>query len=137
MPFVRDVMTRAVVVIDPERTVLDAAKRMATKKIGGLVVAQFGRPVGLLTERDILWKVTAKERNPRQVLVREVMSSPVVTVSPMATLRAAARLMLDQETRWIVVTRLDEVEGVLTASDLTHGFLEAYAKAIKKGAPVR
>lgn len=137
MPFVRDVMTRDVVVIDPERTVLDAAKRMAAKRIGGLVVAQFGRPVGLLTERDVLWKVTAKERNPRKVLVREVMSSPVVTVSPMATLRAAARLMLDRETRWIVVTRLDEVEGVLTASDLTQGFLEAYARAIKKGAPVR
>ncbi|HKZ99621.1 MAG TPA: CBS domain-containing protein [Thermoplasmata archaeon] len=137
MPFVRDVMTRDVIVIDPDRTVLDAAKRMASKKIGGLVVAQFGRPIGLLTERDILWKVTAKEENPRKVLVRDVMSSPVVTVSPMATLRAAARLMIEKGTRWIVVTRLDEVEGVLTASDLTQGFLEAYAKAIKKGAPVR
>jgi CBS domain-containing protein len=137
VPFVRDVMTRDVIVIDPDRTVLDAAKRMASKKIGGLVVAQFGRPIGLLTERDILWKVTAKEENPRKVLVRDVMSSPVVTVSPMATLRAAARLMIEKGTRWIVVTRLDEVEGVLTASDLTQGFLEAYAKAIKKGAPVR
>lgn len=137
MPFVRDVMTRDVVVVDPERTVQDAARRMAAKRIGGLVVVRLGRPVGLLTERDILWKVTAKERNPKKVLVRDVMSSPVVTVSPLATLRAAARIMLEKHTRWLVVTRLDEVEGILTASDLTQGFLEAYARAIRKGAPVR
>src|SRR2546429_5548366 len=132
MVFVRDVMTRSVIVIDPDRSILDAAKRMAAKKIGGLVVVEHGRPIGLVTDREILWRVTAKEKNPAKVTVREIMTSPVVTVSPLTTLRAAARLMLDKKTRWLVVTRLDKVEGIITASDLTEGFLEAFARATKR-----
>ncbi len=133
MVFVRDVMTRSVIVIDPDRTILDAAKRMAAKKIGGLVVVEHGRPIGLVTDRDILWEVTSKSKDPGQVLVREIMTSPVATVSPLTTLRAAARVMLEQNTRWVVVTRLDNVEGIITASDLTWGFLETFARASKRG----
>ncbi|HEX9341656.1 MAG TPA: CBS domain-containing protein [Thermoplasmata archaeon] len=133
MVFVRDVMTRDVIVIDPERTILDAAKRMAAKKIGGLVVVKHGRPIGLVTDREILWEVTAKGKNPSKVLVSEIMRSPVTTVSPLTTLRAAARVMLEKKTRWVVVTRLDNVEGIITASDLTQGFLEAFARASKRG----
>ena len=129
----RDVMTRQVIVIDPDRTIADAAKRMAAKRIGGLVVVEHGRPIGLLTDRDILWNVTAKGKNPSKVLVRDIMTSPVATVSPLTTLRAAARVMLEQKTRWIVVTRLENVEGIVTASDLTQGFLEAFARASKRG----
>jgi len=131
--FVRDVMTRDVIVVEPDRTILDAAKRMAAKKIGGLVVVEHGRPIGLVTDREILWKVTAKERNPAKVTVREVMTAPVVTVSPLTTLRAAARVMLEKKTRWIIVTRLDNVEGIVTASDLTEGFLETFARATRRG----
>ncbi len=133
MVFVRDVMTKDVIVVDPDRSVLDAAKRMAAKKIGGLVVVEHGRPIGLVTDRDILWKVTAKGRNPSKIRVRDVMSGPVSTVSPLTTLRAAARVMLEENTRLLVVTRLDEVEGIITASDLTQGFLEAFARASKRG----
>jgi CBS domain-containing protein len=133
MVFVRDVMTRNVIVVDPDRTILDAAKRMAAKKIGGLVVVEHGRPIGLVTDREILWRVTAKEKNPAKVMVREIMTSPVVTVSPLTTLRAAARLMLDKKTRWLVVTRLEDVEGIVTASDLTEGFLETFARGLRRG----
>jgi len=133
MVFVRDVMTRNVIVIDPERTILDAAKRMAAKKIGGLVVVEHGRPIGLVTDRDILWEVTAKGKDPAKVSVRDIMTSPVATVSPLTTLRAAARVMLERKTRWVVVTRLDNVEGIITASDLTWGFLETFARASKRG----
>ncbi len=126
-------MTRQVITIDPDRTILDAAKRMATKQIGGLVVVEHGRPIGLLSDREILWNVTAKGRHPAKVRVRDVMTTPVATVSPLTTLRAAARVMLDQKTRWLVVTRLDNVEGIITASDLTWGFLEAFARASKRG----
>jgi CBS domain-containing protein len=132
MVFVRDAMTRDVVVIDPERTILDAARRMAAKKITALVVVRQGRPIGLVTDRDILWKVTSAGKDPAKVLVRDVMNVPVATVSPMTTLRAAARAMLDKNTRWLVVTRLDKVEGILTATDLTWGFLETYARATKR-----
>ncbi len=133
MVFVRDVMTRDVIVVDPERTVLEAAKRMAQRKIGGLVVVEFGRPIGLITERDILWKVTAREKNPRKLTVREAMTSPVISISPLATLRAAARIMIENNVRRLVVTRLDEVQGIITARDLTEGFLETWARARKRG----
>ena len=126
-------MTKSVIVIEPERTALEAAKRMAAKKIGGLVVGEHGRPIGLVTDRDIVWKVTSTGRDSSKVLVRDIMGSPVATVSPMTTLRAAARAMIEKKTRWLVVTRLDNVEGIITASDLTEGFLEAFARATKRG----
>jgi len=132
MVFVRDVMTKDVIVADPDWSVLDAARKMAAKRIGGLVVVRAGRPVGLVTERDILWKVTAKERNPKKVPVREIMTAPVVTIAPLSTLRAAARLMIGHNVRRLVVTRLDNVEGIVTARDVVGGFLETWARERKK-----
>lgn len=132
MVFVRDVMTREVIVADPDYTVLDAAKKMAGKRIGGLVVVRAGRPVGLVTERDILWKVTAKEKNPRKVRVRDIMTTPVVTIAPLSTLRAAARIMVGHNVRRLVVTQLDNVEGIVTARDVVGGFLETWARERKR-----
>lgn len=132
MVFVRDVMTKDVIVAEPGMTVLEAAKRMAKKRIGGLVVVEYGRPIGLVTERDILWKVTATEKNPKKAIVRQIMSSPVVTVSPLATLRAAARTMIGHNVRRLVVTRLDDVEGIVTARDIVEGFLETWERNVKK-----
>lgn len=132
MVFVRDVMTKDVIVADPEWSVLDAARKMAAKRIGGLVVVRAGRPVGLVTERDILWKVTAKERNSKKVQVKEIMTSPVVTIAPLSTLRAAARIMIGHNVRRLVVTRLDHVEGIVTARDVVGGFLETWARERKR-----
>ncbi len=132
MVFVREVMTKDVIVADPDYTVLDAAKKMAGRRIGGLVVIRAGRPIGLVTERDILWKVTAKERNPRKVRVRDIMTSPVVTIAPLSTLRAAARIMVGHNVRRLVVTRLDHVEGIVTARDVVGGFLETWARERKR-----
>ena len=132
MVFVRDVMTKDVIVADPDWSVLDAARKMAAKRIGGLVVVRAGRPVGLVTERDILWKVTAKERNPKKVQVKEIMTSPVVTIAPLSTLRAAARIMIGHNVRRLVVTRLDHVEGIVTARDVVGGFLETWARERKR-----
>ena len=132
MVFVRDVMTKDVIVADPDCTVLDAARKMASKRIGGLIVVRAGRPVGLVTERDILWKVTAKEKNPKKVLVRQIMTTPVVTVTPLATLRAAARIMIGHNVRRLVVTRLDQVAGIVTARDVVEGFLETWARARRR-----
>ena len=131
MVFVRDVMTRDIVTAAPDETVLVAAHRMTAKGIGGLVVVEHGRPIGILTERDILRKVTAKQRNPKKVSVGDTMTSPIVTVSPLATLRAAARLMIQRNTRWLVVTRLDRCEGIITGTDMAEGFLESYARATR------
>src|SRR2546422_11718949 len=99
MVFVRDVMTRSVIVIDPDRTILDAAKRMAAKKIGGLGVVEHGRPIGLVTDRDILWGGTSKGKDPREGLVRGNMTSPVAAVSPLTTLAAPGPLMVGRDTR--------------------------------------
>src|SRR2546426_2395425 len=105
MVFVRDVMTRDVIVIDPDRTVLDAAKRMAAKKIGGLVVVQHGRPIGLITDRDILWQGTSKREKPAKVLGPGIITAPGATVRPLTTLRAAAPGVLGKENPWVRVTR--------------------------------
>src|SRR2546426_12069773 len=105
MVFVRDVMTRSVIVIDPDRTILEAAKRMAAKKIGGLVGVEHGRPNGLVTDRDILWEGTSKSKDPGKVSGRDIMNPPGATGSPPTTLPAAARVVLEENTRWGVGAR--------------------------------
>src|SRR3989449_1200527 len=98
MVFVRDVMTRDVIVIDPDRTVLDAAKRMAAKKIGGVVVVQHGPPIGLFTDPDILWEGTPKGKNTSKMLGPGAKTLPVATVWPLTTLPVPAPAMLGKKT---------------------------------------
>src|SRR2546426_11371251 len=99
-------MTRDVIVIDPDRTVLDAAKRMAVKKIGGLVVVQHGRPIGLITDRDILWQGTSERKKPSKGLVRGVNTSPLATGESLNNLRGPPPGVLGKKTRWNGATRL-------------------------------
>src|SRR2546422_10469539 len=100
MVFVRDVMTRSVIVIDPDRTVLDAAKRMAAKKIGGLVVGQHGRPIGLITEAGIRWRGTPQGEKPPKGLGPGTITLPVATGKPPATVGAAGPGVVATKNRW-------------------------------------
>ena len=91
---VRDIMTRPVITADSELDVLAAAMKMGSANVGCLIVVSGQRPIGILTERDLVKKVVATAADPRVLTVGEVMSSPMVSISPEASLREAAMKML-------------------------------------------
>jgi CBS domain-containing protein len=121
MSTVQDVLDRKgreVVSVDAASTVLQAARRMNERGIGGLVVTESGRMVGIFTERDVLRRVVADGRQPERTSVRDVMTAPVLRCRPDARLDDCRALMTDRRIRHLPVVEDDEVCGIVTIGDL-------------------
>ncbi|MBS7627983.1 CBS domain-containing protein, partial [Candidatus Bathyarchaeota archaeon] len=90
---VSDAMNRDMVVVDEGVSVKEAAKLMRGKVSGCAIVLTQSRPIGMVTERDITYKVAGEGLDPNSVRVREIMSMPLITIDPDADLMEAAKLM--------------------------------------------
>src|SRR5437773_1881649 len=111
---VMEVMSKTPVTATPDDTVDRAAAVMRTKDIGSLIVVENERPIGIVTERDIVTKVAAANKVPASVRVRDIMSSPVVAVGPKEEVVQAARLMSDRKIRRLAVVDNGKLLGVVT-----------------------
>ena len=100
---------------------LDVAKLMAKHRIGSIVVTEGNNknPVGLVTERDIIKKVTAQNKSADQVAVRHIMSSPVITVQSIDSIDTAAETIAENRIKRLVVLEQDgSMVGILSVSDI-------------------
>ena len=108
-----------VLTIDASATVLDAIKRMVESNVGSLLVTEKGRLTGIVTERDYLRRVTLEGRTEKETPVREIMSSPLVYVTPDASIEECMAVMTERRIRHLPV--LDEggdVVGVVSIGDV-------------------
>lgn len=114
---IKDFMTKNVVTIDLNDSVLDAAEAMTQDPdaSGYVVVLQQGKPTGIVTERDIIHKVIAKQLNPTKTKVRSIMSTPLITIDPDAGFLTAPELMQEHNISKLVVVKDDILYGVITA----------------------
>ena len=117
---VADVMTRNPVTITPDSSVLEAAKKMASLGIGALpVVDEEGRLIGIFTERDLLQRVVAVERDARATRVADVMTPNPVTVKPEDPVDQARRLMAKIKARHLpVVDDTGRLVGIVSIRDI-------------------
>jgi CBS domain-containing protein len=136
MPTVKDLMTKNVVTIDADKTVVEAAVLMSGNDIGDLVVMENNTPVGIVTERDFVRRVLA-EGKPVDTKVSEVMTSPLKVIDPEAPIKEAARRMVNKKIRRLPVIKDNKLVGILTAADfakhlskktLTDDILEAMGR---------
>ena len=129
---VKEAMTPApLAVINSDDTVAQAAGVMMGGKVGSLIVVDSSVPVGIITERDIVRKVTAfVKRDPAQIKISEVMSKPLIMVKPDASLTEAATLMVEREIRRVIVSDEDKLLGILTCTDFAK-YLRKCAKENK------
>jgi CBS domain-containing protein len=116
MPKVKDFMTKAVLSIDSQKTVVEAAELMSLKGVGDIVVTGAQIPKGIVTERDLVRRVIAKRR-PFGTKISDVMSTPLITIEPDASLNEAARKMVNNQIRRLVVVDRHKLVGVITVSD--------------------
>ena len=116
---VKEAMKTNLVMVEPTTTVLEAAKRMKKNKIGNVLVVEKKQPVGILTESDILKKVVAEGKNASDVLVEEVMSTPVVVADPYISLEEAMKTMGKFNIRRLPVIENGELIGVITQKDIS------------------
>jgi CBS domain-containing protein len=116
---VQDVMERNVQTADVNSTVRDCAKLMAKKKVSSVVIVDGSKAVGIVTERDLVVKVIADNLDPSKVLARDIMSTPLITIGPEATVKEAAGLMTEYRIRRLVVIDANGMlAGLVTASGL-------------------
>ncbi len=115
-----DVMHKDVVYIDGKKTVADAVRLMREKKVSSLVVDRRGveDAYGIVTRKDVVSKVVDPGKNPAQVKVFEIMSKPLITVSPGLQLKYCARLFNAAGIRRAVVFDGKKILGILSNTDI-------------------
>jgi len=106
-----------VVVAEGGATVLAGAKLMAAARAGSVIIREEGRVLGIFTERDLLCRVVAAEKDPKVTELREVMSTPVESCRLADTMEDCARRMADRRLRHLVVVEDDVLVGVVSFRD--------------------
>lgn len=115
---VREVMNSPVITSDVDESVKEAARKMARFKIGSVIVTKDDRPVGIVTEGDIVRKVAAEDLKPSKVKVGDILSKPLHTIDAGSDVTEAAKTMRRLNVKKLGVTYKNELVGIVTTSDL-------------------
>ena len=127
MQSIRDVLREKgtkVLSIGPDETVYEAIRQMAEHGIGALLVVEHGEPVGLLSERDYSRKVILRGLRSRETTVRTIMSSPLLTISPDASVQHGLSMMTEKFIRHIPVLDGAGVMGMVSIGDLVKAVIQ-------------
>lgn len=117
---VRDWMMDLVVFVDPEQTVFDALSTMRRRYINSVIVKKSGPEghYGIVTTRDISDKIVAVNNNPKQMKIKDIMSSPIITVDQTTAIKDCALLMKENKIHHLpVINEGGEIVGMISASD--------------------
>ena len=132
---VSDIMSSPVITLNGEVNVRDAALLMTDKRIGSIVVTERGTPIGIVTERDILERVVCPCKDPCEVKMKEIMTSPVITIFKDTTILEAMREMRGRNISRLVVIDGD-IEGIISESDVIRAVsiasLTSFSTLLKK-----
>jgi len=116
---VKDVMSSPVVTLNEDATSNKVANLMDENKLGCLIVTnKTDKPVGIITERDLVIRVLSKNLKPDAVKAKEIMTSPLVTIEPEATISEAARTMSRLNIRRLGVIYKDNLVGIVSSKDI-------------------
>ena len=116
---VKEAMKTNLAIVEPDTTVLEAAKLMKKRKIGNVIVVEKKQPIGILTESDILKKVVAEGKNAKDVTVKTVMSTPIIVTEAYITLEEAINTMGKCSIRRLPVIEDGKLTGIITQKDIS------------------
>jgi Predicted signal-transduction protein containing cAMP-binding and CBS domains len=121
---VADIMSAPVETVPIDTSMEEVARILGDRHIGSLIVVEYGTPIGIVTERDLLTRVLAEQRDLARTRVRDVMSYPLHTICPSLEIRFAAQTMIRKKGR-LAVFECGDLQGILTASDLIRSMPDA------------
>src|SRR5579859_7782814 len=121
---------RQVLSVAPTATVYEAIEKMSEKSVGSMLIMSEGQLVGIISERDYARKVILKDRSSKQTQVREIMTTPVITVTPADTVEGCMRTMTENRIRHLPVVDRDRVVGVVSIADMVNWIITAHEETI-------
>jgi CBS domain-containing protein len=121
----RDVMSRDLLVVAPEDTLGEAAEKMAGRGVGAALVMDFGRLIGILTERDLLAAVASRAQ-PSAARVREWMTESPVTVPEATPIERAASIMVARGFRHLPIVDGELTIGIVSLRDVVRSVVRLY-----------
>jgi CBS domain-containing protein len=111
-------MSKPVISVKKDMTIKEIIKLMDQHNIGAIPVCEDGKPTGIITERDILRRVLAKELNIDQMKATDIMTKNPVTIPYNSTILEVTRLMSENNFRRLLVVKNDKLIGIVTAKDV-------------------
>jgi len=115
---VRDIMTKNMVMIDYDKSALEAAKIMAERGISSVFVVKDNHPIGIVTERDFIKKICAKEISVSEIKMSDIMSKIVTTADPETPIEVAVQRMVNHKVRRLPIMEAGKLVGIITVTDL-------------------
>ena len=123
---INHIMTRNIISIESNASVSEVATLMTKKEVGAVVVTKQGKPVGIITEVDILKRCCIAKVCNQVCEAKEVMSTPLITIEADASLGEAAKMMTDQKIRRLLVEEEGKIVGLVTEKDLLRATLSYF-----------
>jgi len=134
---VHESMTERVIAIEANSTLRQAAKRMIRYGVGSIIAVRNGKPSGIVTHTDVVEAGAATDEPFSHLPLEKVMTHPVVTVRPTATVRNAIEVMEENEIKHLPVTADGNLHGIITSSDIVscHDELRSEVEALRETPP--
>jgi len=120
---VGDIMHKDVKVVNENATIVEVSKLMRDNNVGSVVVLNERKAIGIVTERDVVHKVNANDRISSEVKILEIMSNPIIAITPEKSLEDAAKAMkMHNIKRLPVINEEKELIGIITEGDIVEVF---------------
>ena len=120
---VGDVMTVGVITLDIDESVQAAAKLIRKTKVGSIIVTKKGKAEGIVTERDIVCKVTSEAKNSAKVKLGEIMSRPLRVIAASESIQSAALALKENKVKRLpVIDKKEKLIGIITEGDLVRAY---------------
>ncbi len=132
----KDVMTSPVISIESDKTVFETAKLMKQKKIGTVVVTSKNKPLGIITEKDIVMKLVAEGNDPKKVKIKDIMTTPIMVADVNSDMNEIAKKMAEKRVRRVPIVDKGRIVGIITERDVLRAE-PALVDAMKEGLDIK
>ncbi len=118
MILVRDIMAKNVKTVRTDDSVHDAVVKMNKFDVGSVIVTNNNRAVGIITSKNILRRIVESRLDASTIRAKDIMSSPLITIEPDASIEDAAKLMVQKKIKKIAIIEKDKILGIISTSDI-------------------